>query len=95
VKLNVSQAAQADLLRLHAFLADKNPDAARRAVASIAGAIDSLDLFPERGRPSSVAGARELIVPFGDSTYLVRYAHDAARDELVILRVWHSRESRE
>jgi plasmid stabilization system protein ParE len=95
VKLVVSQAAQADLLRLHDFLSDLNPDAARRAVAAIANAIDSLDLFPDRGRPSPVPGARELIVPFGASTYIVRYAHDAAHQELVILRVWHGRESRD
>jgi plasmid stabilization system protein ParE len=95
VKIVVSDAAQADLLRLHDFLADKNPDAARRAVSAIVGSIDSLDLFPDRGRPSAVAGARELIVPFGDSSYVLRYARQAGRDELVILRVWHSREAQE
>jgi plasmid stabilization system protein ParE len=95
VKLVVSQAAQADLLRLHKFLADLNPDAARRAVAAITGAIDSLDLFPDRGRPSPIPGARELVLPFGASTYVIRYAHDATREALVILRIWHSRESRE
>jgi plasmid stabilization system protein ParE len=95
VKLVVSQAAQADLLRLHDFLADANPDAARRAVSAIVGAIDSLDRFPERGRPSPVSGMRELIVPFGQSNYVVRYAYDIAREELVIVRAWHSRESRE
>jgi plasmid stabilization system protein ParE len=95
VKIVVSHAAQADLLRLHDFLADKNPDAARRAVSAIVRSIDSLDLFPDRGRPSAVAGTRELIVPFGDSGYVLRYARDVEREELVILRVWHSREKRE
>jgi plasmid stabilization system protein ParE len=95
VKLIVSQAAQADLLRLHAFLTHKNPDAAQRAVSAIVRAIDSLDLFPDRGKPSAVASARELIVPFGQSAYVVRYVHDAEREELVVLRVWHSRESLE
>ncbi len=92
MKLVVSQAAQADLLRLHRFLSGKNPDAAQRAVAAIVGSIDSLGLFPDRGRPSPVAGVRELIVSFGQSAYVIRYAHDAAGEELVILRVWHSRE---
>ncbi len=95
MKLVVSQAAQADLLRLHDFLAGTNPDSAQRAVSAIISAIESLDLFPERGRPSPLSGARELIVPFGQSSYVVRYAHDTAGDELVIVRVWHSRESRE
>ena len=95
MNLVVSQAAQADLLRLHDFLSDLNPDAARRAIAAIVSAIDSLDLFPDRGRPSLLAGARELVVPFGASSYIVRYAHDAAQQELVILRIWHSREDQE
>ena len=95
MKLVVSQAAQADLLRLHDFLAGTNPDAAQRAVSAIVSAIDSLDLFPERGRPSPHVRRARLIVPFGQSSYVVRYAYDTAGDELVILRVWHSRESRE
>lgn len=95
MRIVVSQAAQADLQRLHKFLSGPDPDAARRAIASIVSAIDSLDPFPERGRPSPLAGIRELLVPFGASAYVVRYAHESARDELVILRVWHNRESRE
>jgi toxin ParE1/3/4 len=95
VRIVVSDAAQTDLLRLHDFLADRNPDAARRAISAIVRSIDSLDLFPDRGRPSAVAGTRELIAPFGDTGYVVRYAHDAQREEAVILRVWHSREKRE
>jgi plasmid stabilization system protein ParE len=35
-----------------------------------------------------------LIVPFGRSAYIVRFAHDAERVEVVILRIWHSREAR-
>jgi plasmid stabilization system protein ParE len=34
MKLAVSQAARADLAQLHAFLAEKNPDAARRVAKS-------------------------------------------------------------
>jgi len=94
VKLVVSQAAAADLLRLHAFLTELSPDAAQRAVSAIVRAVDSLDLFPDRGRPSAVAGARELIVPFGRSAYIVRFAHDAEHAEILILRIWHSREAR-
>ena len=94
MRLIVSQAAQADLLRLHAFLAELSPDAAQRAVSVLVRAIDSLDLFPDRGRPSAITGLRELIVPFGRSAYIVRFAHDTGRDEIVILRVWHDREAR-
>lgn len=94
MKLVLSPDAAADLERLRAFLADKDRDAAQRAVAAIVHAIDSLDLFPERGRPSPAAGIRELIVPFARSAYVIRFAHDAQHDEVVVLRIWHGREDR-
>jgi toxin ParE1/3/4 len=95
MKLVVSEAAVADLARLHAFLASKNPAAAEKAVATLAAAIQSLDLFPERGRPSALPDVRELIVPFGGSNYVVRYTYTASTDEVAIIRIWHSREARE
>jgi len=95
VKLIVSPAAAADLDRLRAFLVNNNPAAAKRVVVVLARAIQSLDVFPDRGRPSNILGGRELIVPFGRSAYIVRYAHNAAQEEVVILRVWHGREARE
>ena len=50
--------------------------------------------FPQRGRPSGIASVRELVVPFGQSSYVLRYAYLANRDEIVILRIWHGREQR-
>lgn len=49
--------------------------------------------FPRLGAPSQVEGAREMLVPFGSGAYLMRYAIVDERDELVILRIWHSRET--
>jgi plasmid stabilization system protein ParE len=95
MKLIVSQAALADLERLRAFLADKSPGAADRAVACLIAAIESLDHFPERGRQVSVPNTRELIVPFGRSNYVVRYAYRTEADEVVVIRIWHGREVRE
>jgi plasmid stabilization system protein ParE len=95
VKLIVSAEAIADLDRLRAFLADKNPDAARRAIELIGTAIQSLDTFPGRGLPTAAAGVRELIVPFGNSAYVLRYAYETPSQEVVVLRVWHGREWRE
>lgn len=91
----VSKEAAADLEQLRAFLAGKNPRAAQRAVAAIANAVRSLEMFPGRGRQSGAADTRELIVPFGRSAYIVRYAHLTELNEIVILRVWHGREQRE
>ena len=95
MKLIVSSEAAADLDRLRAFLADKNPDAAQRAATSLIQAIQSLDMFPDRGRPTGIDDVRELIVPFGNSAYVLRYVHLADTDEIVVLRIWHGREQRE
>jgi plasmid stabilization system protein ParE len=95
MKLIVSQAAAADLARLHAFLIDVNLPAADRAAAALIAAVQSLDTFPERGRPSGTPNIRELIVPFGGSGYVLRYAYSAQADEVVVLRIWHGREARE
>jgi plasmid stabilization system protein ParE len=92
VKLVVSAAAQSDLERLQAFLRDKNPTAARRAAAALDAAMRSLDAFPQRGLLCGSPGVRELIVPFGRSAYVLRYALLPLSDEIVILRIWHGRE---
>ncbi len=95
MKLVVSKEAMADFHRLHDFLADKEPEAAERAVTALREAISSLEVFPERGRPSGIPGLRELVVPFGRYAYVVRYVHLPQRDSLVVVRLWHSREARE
>lgn len=95
MKLIVSPEAASDLNRLRAFLDDKDPDAARRAATALIHAIQSLDTFPDRGRPTGIEGVRELIVPFGNSAYVLRYAHLADAEEVVVLRIWHGREQRE
>jgi plasmid stabilization system protein ParE len=47
MKIVVSEAAAADLARLHAFLAGKNAAAAARAVTALIAAVQSLDTFPD------------------------------------------------
>ncbi len=94
MKLIVSREAMADLERLCSFLAEANPDAAGRAATTLRGAIRSLDTMPERGRPSKLPNTRELIVPFSRSAYVVRYTYSVKNHEIVVLRVWHGRETR-
>jgi plasmid stabilization system protein ParE len=95
VKVVVSSDAAADLDRLRAFLAGKNPDTAQRAATSLIRAIQSLDMFPDRGRPTGIEGVRELDVPFGRSAYVLRYTHLADAAEVIVLRIWHGREQRD
>lgn len=95
MKFAVSPEAARDLDRLRAFLAEKDSGAAKNATAVLESAIGSLADFPERGRPSQVPGLRELVVAFGRSSYVIRYSHLAATQTILIVRVWHGRETRE
>ena len=94
MKVVVSPEAAADLVRLRSFLESTGTSASGRAETAIDEAIGSLAAFPERGRPSGIADVHELIVPFGRSAYILRYAYLAETETLVILRIWHSREER-
>jgi plasmid stabilization system protein ParE len=47
-----------DIERLRSFLDQKNPDAARRALALIWSAIDRLQEFPDLGMPTADADIR-------------------------------------
>ncbi len=85
--------AKADLERLFQFLLDKNPGAAKRMIRQIQTGARHLQDFPEIGRPMrDDTGRRELFLPFGNGYYVLRYRIHA--DEVVIIRVWHGRESR-
>lgn len=95
MKIAVSPEAAADLGRLHAFLADRNPNAASKAIAVLEREIHSLTLFPERGRPSEIPGLREVVIPFGRSSYVLRYAYDEASETILVVRIWHGREARD
>jgi toxin ParE1/3/4 len=94
MKLVVSKEALADIERLRAFLDEKEAGAARDAIAALQKAVGSLEIFPGRGRPSGIPGLRELVVPFGRSAYVVRYLHDRRRGTVVVVRVWHGRQTR-
>ncbi len=86
-------AAKRDIARLHSFLKDKSPKAARNAVRTIRGAARQIQQYAEAGRPmADGTGRRELFVAFGSGGYVLRYILDG--QDAVIVRVWHSRERR-
>ena len=86
--------ARADLDRLRRFLAPHGGSLSERAVDTLFTAASSLSDQPERGRPALRPGYRELIVPFGEGAYIIRYRVDQRRDTVVITRLWHGRERR-
>ena len=90
VKLSFSQQAVRDRRRLAAFLAERNPRAALRALRVITRFVSLLARTPFMGRERG--DRRELYIPFGDSGYVVQYRVDA--DAVVVARIFHAREDR-
>jgi plasmid stabilization system protein ParE len=84
--------ARADLDRLRNFLAPQGQPLSARAADTLFAAAYSLADNPERACPAMRAGYRELVVPFRDGAYVIRYRVDQRRNAVVITRLWHGRE---
>ena len=83
-----------DVERLRSFLDQSNPGAARRALTLIWTAIDRLQEFPKLGIATADTDIRQVVVRFGASGYIVRYAVIHATKDILITRIWHGREAR-
>jgi plasmid stabilization system protein ParE len=82
-----------DLLRLDEFLRAKNVRAANSVSQLIAGGLRRLQQFPKIGRlMDDHPNFRELCLPFRGTAYVIRY--QLFQDDVVVVRVWHSREAR-
>jgi plasmid stabilization system protein ParE len=86
--------ALVDVDRLYRFLLDKDPEAAARVAGHILEGARHLATSPRIGRPMpDDTGRRELFVAFGAGAYVLRYILEKEGTPVVI-RVWHSKESR-
>ena len=92
MRLVYSENAVADLVRLRAFLAEKDPFAAARVAAELLSRIESLCLFPEMGRTVELAQPPKIIRDAIFGKYIIRYS--AHTETVVILRIWHHNEDR-
>jgi plasmid stabilization system protein ParE len=82
------------LERCRQHLRRRSPDAARRAAQAIARQFTVLETQPAIGRPASGSPElRELIIPFGDTGYVVLYRHEPADDAVYVLAFRHQREA--
>ncbi len=90
----LSPDAVEDVERLRSFLDQGNPDAARRALASILAAIDRLRKFPDLGTPTGDPEIRQIVARFGAGGYIVRNAALPGDGDILITRIWHGREAR-
>lgn len=87
MRVVIREAAEADLDRIAEWIAKENPRAAVRVVAKIRDQISFLEIdeLADMGRPGLVAGTRELI----EYPYIIVYAVDDRRREIVILSIVH------
>ncbi|PKM25608.1 MAG: plasmid stabilization protein [Gammaproteobacteria bacterium HGW-Gammaproteobacteria-13] len=92
MKLVYSEESVADLLRLRAFIAEKDPLAAARIATELIARIESLRLFPTMGRAVELAPDPSVIRDAIFGKYVIRYATHS--QTVVILRIWHHYEDR-
>lgn len=87
-----SPSALRDVQRLYRFLAEKSPEAGRRAVMAIRQGVKILAQHPGMGRPveDMEPEYREWMIDFGSSGYVALYRFDGRL--AVILAVRHQRE---
>jgi plasmid stabilization system protein ParE len=93
-RVRLTLEAVEDLTRLQAFLIDKDPAAAARAVDAIETAFELLEYSPFSCRktwPGDRPLLRELLIPFGNAGYVALFEIDAPR-HVSILAVRHQRE---
>lgn len=90
----VTEGALRGLEACRGFLAQKSPEAARRAAEAILRQFEMLERYPALGRPlEDVPELRELLIPFGDSGYVALYRYEAADDAVYILAFRHQKEA--
>ena len=83
--------AARDVARLRDLLQDKNPQAAQRAASRIKEAVQILRENPEAGKPvEDLVAFRDLVIPFGNGNYVLRYREELGR--VAIVRVRHNKE---
>lgn len=86
MKLRYTPRARLDLAEIHDYIAQENPQAARRVISIIRKAAEALPLNPLVGRSGRILGTRELTV--GRLPFMLAYRVDA--NEVHILSVTHT-----
>ena len=93
IDLEWSDDALADLDRFAAFLHDQSLELAAIVAQEIIARAQILSRHPKLGRPLSTREEyRQLVLEVLGAAYVFQYRYDG--DRLVMLRVFHGRESR-
>jgi plasmid stabilization system protein ParE len=89
-----SPGALEDVARLRSFLNQANQGAAQRAMALILAVSSDCRSFPIVARRTDDADIRQIVIRFGLSGYVIRYAVLPKTNDILITRIWHGREAR-
>ena len=90
----VTEGAVRGLERCRRFLADRNPQALRRANQVFQRQFLLLETAPEIGRPfPDLPELRELLIRFGDSGYVALYRYETVTDSVYVLAFRHQKEA--
>ncbi|NVO13713.1 MAG: type II toxin-antitoxin system RelE/ParE family toxin [Rhodoplanes sp.] len=90
MKLRYRTVALADLAEIRDYIAQDDPEAARKVIRRIDTAVDRLRRMPWSGRPGEVPGTRILVVP--GLPYVVIYR--VGEDAVDIVAVLHTARNR-
>ena len=90
MRLEYTEDAVGDLVRLRRFIQENDPQAANRIAARLVEGIALLRDQPQLGHPVNLAPDPESIRDLVLRDYIVRYA--ITSNCIFILRVWHHRE---
>lgn len=90
----VTEGAAKGMERCRSFLAEKNPNAAKKAAQAISYHFSILKTEPETGRSiDEIPDLRELIIPFGNSGYIALYRFDEKSGLVYVLAFQHQKEA--
>lgn len=90
-EVRFAEGADDDLVRLFSFLADKDPDAAERALAAIRKGLSLAAAMPFSCRRAAPDVAlRECVITFGHAGYVAVF--EIADDHILILAIRNQRE---
>ncbi len=89
----VTEGAAKGLERCRQFLAEKNPQASKRAGQAIQQQFILLETNPDIGRPlDDLPELRELVIEFGSSGYVALYRHEPEIGMVYVLAFRHQKE---
>lgn len=93
MKIEYTDVAINDLVRLREFIAEHNPQAAQKIARRLVVGIEQLLQQPRLGHPVRRAPDPERMRDLVLGRYVVRYT--LLENVVLILRVWHHREDRD